>query len=123
MTPLQYLSCFVCLLLFVGFANRRRRRLHITLMVTSLVIDLGMVLYLELQRGVVESIPGRTMSPLLIFHIFLSAVVLALYAVQVVSGIKKAKERGSGVHAKVAYWFLAARVGNLLTSLVVTQGG
>ena len=122
-TFLQYLSCFVCVILFVGFANRRKRCLHISMMVTALVIDLGMVLYLELGRGVVESIPGRTMSALLIFHICLSVVVLALYGVQVVSGVRKTKGRGSSVHRKVAYWFLAARVGNLLTSVAVSHVG
>src|SRR3990172_8460074 len=89
--PLKLLSVFVCTLLVIGVLNRRRPRRHIPLMLTCLLIDLTMVVYLEVRRGVVESIPGRAMTPLLIFHIFLSTVVLVLYGVQVFTGLKNAR--------------------------------
>jgi hypothetical protein len=55
--PLKLLSVAVCVILVVGVLNRRRKRVHIPLMLTAMVIDVGMVLYLEIRRGVVESIP------------------------------------------------------------------
>ena len=55
--PLKLLSVAVCVILVIGVLNRRRKRVHIPLMLTAMVIDVGMVLYLEIRRGVVESIP------------------------------------------------------------------
>ena len=55
--PLKLLSVAVCVILVIGVLNRRRKRVHIPLMLTAMVIDVGMVLYLEIHRGVVESIP------------------------------------------------------------------
>lgn len=120
LTPLKILSVFACLLIVVGVLNRRRKRVHIPLMLTALTIDLGIVLFLELTRAVIESLPGREMTPLLIIHICLSTSVLALYAVQVVTGIKNARGRHSRVHSKVPVWFIIVRFGNLITSFLVT---
>jgi len=55
--PLKLLSVAVCVILVIGVLNRRRKRIHIPLMLTAMGIDVGMVLYLEIHRGVVESIP------------------------------------------------------------------
>ena len=119
MYELKLLSVLVYVLLLIGYANRRRRRLHISLMVTALAIDLGMVLFLELTRAVIESIPGREMTSLLVVHIALSTVVLFLYGIQVVTGVKNARGGHSRTHAKAWIWLLAARLGNLITSFWV----
>ena len=118
--PLKALSTFACLLIVIGFVNRSRKKVHIPMMVSALAIDVGIVLYLELTRQVVESVATRDMSPLLIFHIFLSVAVLILYGVQVYTGIKNAKGQRSSVHPKTAIVFLVARFGNLITSYLVT---
>ena len=55
--PLKLLSVAVCVILVIGVLNRRRKSIHIPLMLTAMGIDVGMVLYLEIRRGVVESIP------------------------------------------------------------------
>ena len=55
--PLKLLSVAVCVILVIGVLNRRRKRIHIPLTLTAMGIDVGMVLYLEIRRGVVESIP------------------------------------------------------------------
>lgn len=118
--PLKILSAFVCVLVVLGVFNRRRRKIHIPMMLSALTIDLGIVLYLELKRGVVESIPGREPSPLLYFHIALSVVVLMLYSFQVYTGIKK-KLKGlpCPAHKKAAVMFVTARLGNFVTSILV----
>jgi len=118
--PLKLLSVLVCVLLVVGVLNRRHRRVHIPMMFSAFLIDLGMVLYLEIRRGVVESIPGRPMTPLLIIHISISTLVLVLYGAQIYTGIQNAKGRRSAWHPKVAVAFLALRFGNLFTSFMIT---
>jgi len=118
--PLKLLSVGVCLLIVIGVVNRRRRRVHIPLMLSAFLIDLGIVLYLEIRRGVVESIPGRPMTPLLIFHLCLSVTVLVLYGVQIYTGIQNAKGRRSRWHRRAAMMFLFTRFGNLVTSFMIT---
>jgi uncharacterized membrane protein YozB (DUF420 family) len=118
--PLKLLSVFVCVLLVIGVLKRRQPRVHIPLMVAALLIDLTMVVYLEVRRGVVESIPGREMTPLLAFHIFLSTVVLVLYGVQVFTGLKNARGLRRPWHRKAAVAFLVTRFGNLVTSFMIT---
>ena len=118
--PLKVLSVFVCVLLVVGVLNRRRRKIHIPLMMTSFLIDLGMVLYLEIRRGVVESIPSRPMTPLLIVHISLSTVVLICYGIQIYTGIQNARGRRRPWHRIGAAAFLVTRFGNLITSFIIT---
>ncbi len=116
---IRMLSVFVCVLIIAGVLNRGRKRVHIPLMVSALAIDLAMVLFLEITRGVVESIPGRQLSPKLVIHILLSLTVLALYTVQVVTGIKKARGGASGTHRKMLIWLLVTRLGNLITSFLI----
>ena len=118
-SSLQIISLFVCVLLLIGYLNRSRKRLHIGMMLSALTIDLGLVLYLEITRAVVESIPGRAMTPLLLIHITLSTIVLILYGVQVVTGIRKARGRASTTHARIPFWFMTPRLGNLLTSFLI----
>ena len=118
--PLKLLSVVVCAILVIGVLNRRRRRIHIPLMLTAMAIDVGMVLYLEVRRGVVESIPERPVTPLLVIHIIISVTVLILYGVQVVTGYRNAKGRRSVWHPLAAKLFLPLRFANLITSFMIT---
>jgi len=119
--PLHYISIFVCIMLVVGVLNRRRKRVHIPLMVSAFLIDLGLVLYIELSRGAVAAAQAK-MGPLMIVHISLSVATLALYVVQMVTGIQNARGKPpSRTHAKTWRWLLLARFGNLVTSFMVMQ--
>ena len=118
-TATQWLSIFVCVMLATGVLFRRRRRVHIPLMLTAFAIDLGIVLYLEIARHVIESLVDRPMTVLLVVHILLSVLVLVLYVVQVVTGIKKARGKPVAAHLKVAVVFMICRFGNLATSMMV----
>lgn len=80
-SSLQIISIFVCILVSIGYLRRSRKCLDIGIMLSALTIDLGLVRYLEITRVVVESIPGRTMTPLLLIHMTLSTMVLILYGV------------------------------------------
>ena len=116
---LRMLSVMAFCMLVIGVACRRRRRWHMRLMISAITIDLGLVLYLEIARGVVESIPKRPMTPLLIVHILLSVLVIVMYGVQVYGGINNARGRRSVTHRKMMPWLLVTRFGNLVTSFFV----
>ena len=116
---LKILNLLVWLILVAGVLSRKRKGAHIAMMGTALVVDLGVVLYLEVQRGVIESIPQRDITPLLILHICVGVAVLVLYGVQVVTGIRNARGRRSAWHGKVGPWILLVRLGNLITSFLV----
>ena len=115
-------SILVCVLLTLGVLARRRKRRHIPFMVVAIAIDLAIV-------GVIEFGPGlgaigsakAKMGPLMIVHITMSVLVLVLYGIQVVTGIKKARGGTSRLHGKVMPWLLALRLGNLFTSFLVMQ--
>ena len=117
---LRLLSVMVFCMLLIGVACRRRRRLHMRLMISAIAIDVGLVLYLEIARGVIESIPKRPMTPLLFVHILLSVSVLVMYGIQVYTGIKNARGERSARHASMMPWLLVTRFGNLVTSFFVT---
>ncbi len=120
--PLKALSALVCVLVVVGLLKRTKRRTHVTMMVSAFTIDVGIVLYLEITRHVVESAASREMSGLLIFHIFLSVVVLCLYGLQIYTGVtKKLKNAPCPLHKKSAVLFVITRLGNLITSIIVMQ--
>ena len=118
--PLKLLSALVCLILVMGVLNRRRKRVHIPLMLAAMGIDVAMVLYLEIRRGVVESIPNRPMTPLLAIHVTISVLVLILYGVQVVTGYRNAKGRRSPWHPRIATLLLPLRFANFATSFMIT---
>ena len=99
---------------------RRRRNVHIPLMLSAIGIDLAMVLYLEITRHVVESVPKRPMTPLLGIHISISVMVLVFYGVQVYTGIQNSRGRRSRVHPRVAWVLVITRLGNLVTSFMLT---
>jgi len=73
-----------------------------------------------LTRHAIEQ-ASHTPGGLLIFHITISVGVVVLYIGQVVSGIRK-KRKGlpSTWHAKAGLPLVILRVGNLITSFMVT---
>ena len=117
---LHVASILVCVLLILGVLARRRKRTHIPFMIAAIGIDLTIVVIIEFGRGVIASAEEK-MGPLMIVHITMSVLVLVLYGIQVVTGIKKARGRSSRLHGKVMPWLLALRLGNLFTSFLVMQ--
>jgi uncharacterized membrane protein YozB (DUF420 family) len=120
--PLTILSAFVCALLVFGVINRRRKSIHVPAMLSAFAIDLGMVVYLEARRGVVESIPHRHITPLLIFHIVISVIVLVLYSTQTITGFKRLRGDRGRAHRLVPWVLIPLRMLNFVTSIMVTQG-
>jgi len=118
MTPLEILSIAVFAALLVGYANRRRPRVHIPLMLAAFAVDIAMVLYIELTRGAIDQARAK-MGPTMIVHITFSALCLVLYVLQIATGIKKVRRRPTRWHGAAGPALLLARLGNLITTFLV----
>jgi hypothetical protein len=105
-------------LLLVGFAQRHNRRIHIPIMVTAFLLDMGLVMWIELARGAVEQLTGPT-APMMKLHLFLSIGTVVLYLTQIISGYVKARYGGASIHLYTGYTFLLFRFGNLVTSFLI----
>lgn len=120
LSGLKWMSILACVLILAGVAFRRRRRVHVPLMLTALAIDLTIVAIIEIGRGAVESAKNR-MGPLMAVHIAISVLVLVLYAVQIWTGIRNLRGRRSRWHRAGGITFVVLRLGNLVTSFAVTS--
>lgn len=121
MTLLKAISIFAFLLLLVGYGFRRRRRVHVPLMLSAFCIDMGLVVYIELNRHAIKQAlhpPG----PLMIVHIAISVAVVVLYFWQIFTGIGKLRGRRCPSHRLTGQIFLFLRFGNLATSFLVGGG-
>jgi len=118
-TGLKWLSILACTLILVGYSQRRRKRVHIPVMLTALVIDLTIVVCIEVTRDVIASAQAK-MGTLMKIHIAISVTVLVLYGVQVWTGIQKARGRYKPWHGRTGVTFILFRLGNLVTSFMVS---
>ncbi len=119
------LSLVACVIIACGLMNRRDRIRHRACMGAAFTLDLGLVLWIELTRGAVETslalgsrpIPG----PLLAFHIAVSTLTLVLYVVQIVSGTKLfgGRELSRNAHRRAGWTFVTLRATNLVTSFLI----
>lgn len=119
LSPLKIVSIGVCIALIIGFVNRRRPRIHVPLMLAAFVVDLAMVVYIEVTRDALASAKAK-MGVLMVVHILISVGVLVLYVVQVVSGLANLRGRRSRRHGPAGTSLLVLRLGNLLTSFMVS---
>ncbi len=119
-SPLKIISIFVCVLLLIGFTKRKKRRTHIPFMLIAFAIDMGMVLYIELDRHAIEQAVGP-ISGIMKFHIAVSILVVVLYIVQIVTGVRKLKGLASTWHGRSGVTLLVLRLANLITSFMVTS--
>ncbi len=126
MTILKALSIFVFLMLLVGYAYRRRRNIHVPMMLSAFAIDMGMVAYIELNRKAIKTAQSIVTSdagpgPLMTFHIIMSIIVVLLYFWQIYTGIGKLRGKRNPSHPLTGITFLLLRFGNLVTSFMVTS--
>jgi hypothetical protein len=113
----KLLSTATLLVLLCGFALRRQRKLHISLMASAFALDLLAVAAIEAKRGAIHK-TLTSHSPLLFVHVTASVLALASYAAmsylgnQVVNG----NERLRPWHRRVAWVFGGSRMTNYATS-------
>lgn len=119
MTPVQAFSASVVAVLAAGLAFRRRPRVHVPLMLSAFALDLGSVLYLQVQRSAVQKAAGSP-DALLLVHIAFALGSLALYAALTVTGVRLLRTgQGRPAHKALAKAFLLCRTGTLVTSFAV----
>lgn len=126
MTVLKAISIFVFLILLVGYAYRRRRKIHVPLMLSAFAIDMGLVAYIELNRSAIKTAqsiitPDAGPGPLMTVHIIMSVIVVLLYFWQIYTGIGKLRGKRNPSHPYTGIVFLLLRFGNLVTSFIVTS--
>ena len=114
------LSTFVLVLLAAGVLLRRRRAIHIPIMLAAFSLDVASVLAIELNRGAIKkAISGPT--PLLFFHVAVSVSALLFYGAMFVLGerVRNGAEKLRPWHRRTAWMFGACRMSNYVTSWMI----
>lgn len=82
------IASFAFFLMVYGFNNRKNHLLHAKLMVSTIVLDLTLVLVLQIQRHAVQTAVSFTLSPLQQIHILVSTIAVILYFPMIYLGRK-----------------------------------
>ncbi len=118
----QIYSGIVLTMIFVGVLFRRKRKIHIPIMVMSFVLDLSSVFYLELARNVIFKAYDNVSKELMQIHLFFAVVTLVGYGIAMYTGRKIAKGAPiSALHRINAFCFLTARTGVFVTSFWILE--
>lgn len=119
MTPVQLYSTAVLALIAAGLAFRRRRQVHIPIMLLAFALDFGSVIYLQVQRHAVQKAASEP-TPILLVHIAFALATLGLYTAMAVTGTRLARKGiGRSTHKRLAAVFLFCRVATWGTSFFV----
>ncbi|MBZ5672731.1 MAG: hypothetical protein LAP61_00645 [Acidobacteriia bacterium] len=113
-------STLVLLILIAGILLRRRRRIHVPIMITAFGLDLASVLAIEVSRGAIKKAISAP-PPLLLFHVTVSVSALVFYGVMFVLGerVRKGAEQLRPWHRRTAWLFGACRTANYITSWMI----
>lgn len=106
--------------LLLGVAVRKRRLLHATMMTLGFGLDIGLLLYVELNRHAIAQAmqaPGA----LLVVHILIAVGVIALYPVLMFTGGQTLACRPVNRHRALALAFLALRLALAVTAWMVAK--
>jgi hypothetical protein len=113
-------STLVLLILVAGILLRRRRGIHVPIMITAFSLDLLSVLAIEVSRGAIKKATSAP-PPLLLFHVIVSVSALVFYGVMFVLGerVRKGAEQLRPWHRRTAWLFGACRATNYVTSWMI----
>ncbi|MDH5643018.1 MAG: hypothetical protein OEY63_02365 [Gemmatimonadota bacterium] len=118
---IHVVSGVVLLVLFAGFwARKRNRRMHYGLMLTGFSLDLGLLLFVELNRSAINRVVEAD-SSMVLFHAGISTFVLLSYFVMIGLGVQllKGKVAVRGFHRNLAVVFAVLRISNFVTAFMV----
>ncbi len=79
MTLNMWIASCAWLLLVVGYGLRRNRNLHVRFVVSGIVLDILLVLYLQVTRSAIQSALAFSLKLLQQVHIGFSTIALLLY--------------------------------------------
>jgi uncharacterized membrane protein YozB (DUF420 family) len=88
------LASLAFLLIVVGWTQRRNRARHVPLVLSGIGLDLVLVVWLELSRGVVEKTMHDHFSMLRWVHIWSSTLAVVFYVPTLVYGFRLIKGTG-----------------------------
>jgi len=113
-------STLVLFILIAGILLRRRRRIHVPVMITAFSLDLLSVLAIEISRGAIKKATSSP-PPLLLFHVIVSVFALLFYVAMFVLGerVRKGAEQLRPWHRRTAWVFGACRATNYVTSWMI----
>ncbi|OFW46064.1 MAG: hypothetical protein A3J29_19080 [Acidobacteria bacterium RIFCSPLOWO2_12_FULL_67_14b] len=119
---LHVLSTLVVVIVAAGVMARRRPAIHLRLMTTAFLIDLGIVIYIESTRHAVERVVGPA-GPLIWFHATVSTLVLLAYLGQITLGRRMLAGRATSRRAHIALGlaFCVLRGTNYITAFMVSS--
>ena len=100
--PMAFATFSYSLLCF-GLYFRKSKKVHVPLMLSGILIDLGIVLTLEVQRQAINTAISFTLGPLQQTHIFFSALATLLYFPVIAYGLYLLKNPNAKVATKKAH--------------------
>lgn len=126
MSLVHLYSGIVLLMIYTGFLLRRKRKIHIPLMISSFTLDLFSILYLELNRNVIFKAYEEVSRGIMQIHLFFAVTTLIGYGIAIYTGRKIARsamisEAIQTLHKVNAFCFLTARTGVFVTSFWVLR--
>jgi hypothetical protein len=84
----------------LGIAFRKDRKLHGTLMGSAMMLDVGLVLFLQLTRDAVGTAMGPSLTPMQVLHVSTSLLAVLLYAPLVYLGLRSKKGNASAAERR-----------------------
>jgi hypothetical protein len=111
MTPNMYVATLAWLLLCLGYSQRKRRNLHVPLMLAGIFMDFSMVVFLEATRGAVGTALSFSLSLMKQLHIAASTTAFVLYFPVLFLGMKLVRNEGT---ARTRQWHVRLAVTALI---------
>lgn len=117
----MYIAALAWLCLALGYAARKDRRKHIPLMLTGILLDILLVLYLQLAREAIQTAASFELGWMPQVHIGFSSIALLLYFPVLYCGVQlwrgKASEKLRSLHIRLGITALMARTVGLIFML------
>ena len=116
-------SAAVLCLIFIGVSQKATPKRHIPLMLTSFLLDMASVLYLEFTENVIFEAYKRAPQHIMQIHLFFAISTLLGYFIAIPTGVLlfKGRKKLRKFHKLNAMIFLIARTGVLITSYWVAS--
>jgi uncharacterized membrane protein YozB (DUF420 family) len=117
-TILQIESSLIVMLMIFGVMNRKNRKLHVRVMLSSIIWDLLLIAQIELSRGAIAKASKVITNPMILnIHVSLAISCVAMYCVVTFSGVKILKNKGNrNIHKKAGAMTLILRMATYITS-------
>ena len=113
MTINIWIATLAWCLLMIGYYKRRERRFHIPLVLSGIILDYALVLYLQFTRDAIQTAISFKLTLLQQMHIGVSTIAILMYlpiiwfGLKLVNGTASPMERA--LHGRLARFALALR--------------